>query len=233
MQQRFSTHGSVAALQQPQQCANRPQRRQTRGGAEGTSRQRRRSEGGQGPDRSAKHRPATASGGIRSPRRRWEAVHPSAPEVLRRNVRSRQLRRKTQSPQLRGNTRSAQSRRNTRSTAPAPQYTIGAIALQYKIDSTQPRAPGAPTRPPPGPTPLTANVAAPKGVERPAGRRREAHGLARGGGGAGRAERRPRAAFRAEDVEFVVVGCGARRRGPEPARTSESPHHSGRLLGKR
>jgi hypothetical protein len=72
------------------------------------------------------------------------------------------------------------------------------------------------------PSPLYTTCAkAPEDVEHPVGRRREAHGLAHGGGGARRRQRRPGVGRRAEAVQVVMVGCGGRRgtRAREHSRT--------------
>jgi hypothetical protein len=59
----------------------------------------------------------------------------------------------------------------------------------------------------PFPLPHVTAAIAPEDVELPVGRRREAHGGARGGAGAGGRQRRPGVGRRAEAVHVVAEGC--------------------------
>jgi hypothetical protein len=58
----------------------------------------------------------------------------------------------------------------------------------------------------------TSAIQPPENVERPVGRRREAHGAARGGRGAGGGEGGPGIVARAEAVQVVPGACGGRKR---------------------
>jgi hypothetical protein len=65
-----------------------------------------------------------------------------------------------------------------------------------------------------------------KDVEHPVGRRREAHMVARGGGGARRRQRSPGVGRRAESVQVVVVSvCGERRGKRSGAATAGGGRH--------
>jgi hypothetical protein len=69
--------------------------------------------------------------------------------------------------------------------------------------------------------PLFTAVPAPEDIERPVGRRREAHVEARGGANARRRQRRPGIGRRAEAVQVVEVGvCGGRRGTQTQGRTA-------------